>query len=274
MAQIVADQVGVSMDDVRIMSGDTASTPTGVGTFGSRSAAVGGSAMMLASGQVAEKAVRIAAHLLEASPKDIDIGPAGYAVRGASDQSVSLAQIAGAAYAGHLPSGDEPGLEATRFFQPAGMTCPFGVHIAVVDVDSETGRVTLRRVIAVDDCGPVINPLIAEGQRHGGIAQGAAQALFEEAVYDERGKLVTGSLSDYAIPRAGDLPMFELDRTETPSPLNPLGVKGIGEAPTIGSTPAIRNAVLDALRPLGVTELDMPATPQKVWRAIRARGHG
>jgi len=274
MAQIIADQVGAHMDDIRIVHGDTASTPTGVGTFGSRSAAVGGSAMMLASGQVAEKAVRIAAHLLEASPNDIDIGAAGYAVRGASDRLVSLAQIAGAAYAGNLPSGDEPGLEATRFFQPAGMTCPFGVHVAVVDVNSETGRVTLRRVIAVDDCGPVINPLIADGQRHGGIAQGAAQALFEEVVYEEHGQLATGSLADYAIPKAGDFPMFELDRTETPSPLNPLGVKGIGEAPTIGSTPAIRNAVLDALRPLGVTELDMPATPQKVWRAIRAAGRG
>ena len=273
MAQIVADQLGADLDDIRVLHGDTASTPTGVGTFGSRSAAVGGVAMSLASGQVAEKAVRIAAHLLEASTEDIDITPDGYAIRGASQKCVSLAQIAGAAYGGNVPHGDEPGLEATRFFQPEGVTCPFGVHIAVVAVDKDTGRVTLRRHIAVDDCGPVINPLIAEGQRHGGIAQGVSQALFEEVIYDEQGQLVTASLSDYAVPSASAFPMFELDRTETPSPLNPLGVKGIGEAPTIGSTPAVRNAILDALRPLGITHLDMAFTPHKVWRAMQATAH-
>jgi CO/xanthine dehydrogenase Mo-binding subunit len=274
MSQLIADHLGVDMEDIRVLHGDTARTPTGVGTFGSRSAVVGGSAMILAADQVAEKAVRIAAHLLEASPGDVEKVPGGYAVRGAGDRGTTLAQVAGAAYGGNVPDGDEPGLEATRFFQPPGMTCPFGVHVAVVDVDRETGKVSLRRFVAVDDCGPIINPLIAEGQRHGGIAQGVAQALFEEVVYDEQGQLVTASLNDYAVPTASAFPMFELDRTETPSPLNPLGVKGIAEATTIGSTPAIRNAVLDALRPLGITHLDMPFTSYKVWRAIQAATPG
>jgi CO/xanthine dehydrogenase Mo-binding subunit len=269
MSQLISDQLGVEFEKIRVFHGDTASTPTGVGTFGSRSAVVGGTAMILASTQVAEKAVRIAAHLLEASPGDIDLVPNGYAVRGADERRVSLDQIAVAAYGGNIPEGDEPGLEATRFFQPPGVTCPFGVHIAVVDIDKDTGKVTLRRIVAIDDCGPVINPLIAEGQRHGGIAQGVAQALFEEVVYDDQGQLATGSLNDYAVPTASAFPMFELDRTETPSPLNPLGIKGIAEASTIGSTPAVRNAVLDALRPLGVTHVDMPFTPHKVWRAMQ-----
>jgi carbon-monoxide dehydrogenase large subunit len=273
MSQLIADQLGIDLDRIRVLYGDTAQTPTGVGTFGSRGAAVGGNAMILASAQVAEKVVRIAAHLLEVLPNDIDIVPGGYGVRGASEQRVSLAQVAGAAYGGTIPDGDEPGLEATRFFQPRGVTCPFGAHIAVVDVDRDTGKVTLRRIVAIDDCGPVINPLIAEGQRHGSIAQGVAQALFEEVVYDHHGQLVTSSLNDYAVPTASAFPMFELDRTETPSPLNPLGIKGIAESATIGSTPAVRNAVLDALRPLGISRLDMPFTPHKVWRAIQATAY-
>ena len=211
--------------------------------------------MLLASGQVRDKAVRIAAHLLEAAPDDIDITAGGYAVRGAEDRKKTLAEIAGAAYGGNVPQGDEPGLEATRFFTAPGETFPFGVHIAVVDIDKETGRTTLRRFIAVDDCGTVVNPLLLDGQRHGGIAQGAAQALCEEVVYDEDGQLITSTFGDYAMPTAHVLPMFELDRTETLSPRNPLGAKGIGEAGTIGSTPAVRSAVLDALRQAGVNEL-------------------
>ena len=270
MAQIVADQLGVAMEDVVVLHGDTAMTQTGVGTFGSRSAVVGGSATYLAVGQVKDKAVRIAAHLLEASAEDVAQSDGRFAVRGAEEKSVTLAKVAEAAYAANVPEGDEPGLEATRFFKPVGETYPFGVHIAVVDVDRETGRVSLRRFIAVDDCGTVINPILVDGQRHGGIVQGAAQALFEEVVYDEEGQLVTGSLNDYAVPTAFAFPMFELDRTETPSPRNPLGVKGIGEAGTIGSTPAIRNAVLDALRPLGIRRFDMPASASRVWQAIQA----
>ncbi|MBA2449701.1 MAG: xanthine dehydrogenase family protein molybdopterin-binding subunit [Chloroflexi bacterium] len=270
MAQIVADELGVKMEEVVVLHGDTATTATGMGTNGSRSAVMGGSAMVLAVGQVKEKAGRIAAHLLEASAEDVEQSDGRFAVRGASEKSVGLAEVAAAAYGGEVPQGDEPGLEATRFFKADGETYPFGVHIAVVDVDRDTGRVSFRRFIAVDDCGKVINPLLVDGQRHGGIVQGAAQALFEEVVYDEQGQLLSGTMNDYAVPTASSFPMFELDRTETPSPRNPLGVKGIGEAGTIGSTPAIRNAVLDALLPLGITDFDMPATSPRVWKAIQA----
>ena len=270
MAQIVADSLGVDMDDIVVLHGDTAQTQTGVGTFGSRSAAVGGGAMAMATGQVQAKAARIAAHLLEASAEDVEVGTEGFTVRGAPEQTITLAKIAGAAYGGNVPEGDEPGLEATRFFKPADSVFPFGVHIAVVDVDKDTGRVTLRRFIAVDDVGNVINPLILDGQRHGGIVQGVAQALSEEVVYDENGQLVSGTLGDYAVPTAHIMPMFELDRTVTTTDRNPLGVKGVGEAGTIGSTPALRSAVVDALHQLGVDDLDMPATSLKVWRALQA----
>jgi carbon-monoxide dehydrogenase large subunit len=270
LAQLISDDLGVSIDDIVVIHGDTAQVPAGNGTGGSRGVVQGGNAMLLASGQVRDKAVRIAAHLLEAAPDDIDITTSGYAVRGAEDRKKTLGEISAAAYGGNVPPGDEPGLEATRFFTAPGETFPFGVHIAVVDVDPETGRTTLRRFIAVDDCGTVVNPLLLDGQRHGGIAQGAAQALCEEVVYDEDGQLVTSTFGDYAIPTAHILPMFELDRTETLSPRNPLGAKGIGEAGTIGSTPAVRSAVLDALRQAGVTSFDMPATSLKVWRALQA----
>ncbi|HZO29616.1 MAG TPA: xanthine dehydrogenase family protein molybdopterin-binding subunit [Chloroflexota bacterium] len=270
LAQLIVDDLGVDIDDIIVIHGDTAQVPAGNGTGGSRGVVQGGNAMLLASGQVRDKAVRIAAHLLEAAPDDIDITASGYAVRGAEDRKKTLGEIAGAAYGGNVPQGDEPGLEATRFFTAPGETFPFGVHIAVVDIDKETGRTTLRRFIAVDDCGTVVNPLLLDGQRHGGIAQGAAQALCEEVVYDEDGQLITSTFGDYAIPTAHSLPMFELDRTETLSPRNPLGAKGIGEAGTIGSTPAVRSAVLDALRQAGVTAFDMPASSLKVWRALQA----
>src|SRR5205823_7556382 len=208
--------------------------------------------------------------------EDVALEQRQWTVAGAPQRSVGLGQIAAAAYAGNIPAGDEPGLEATRFFnQPPGQeTFPFGVHLAVVEIDPDTGQVHLERYVAVDDVGPVINPMLVDGQRHGGIAQGAAQALLEQVVYDDDGQLVTGSLMDYAIPTAAHLPDFELDRTETPSPRNPLGVKGVGEAGTIGSTPAVRNAVLDALSQLGVKDLDMPCTAPKVWRLIQqAKGN-
>jgi len=269
MAQIVADSLGVDMDDIVVLHGDTAMTQTGVGTFGSRSAAVGGGAMSMATGQVQSKAARIAAYLLEASADDIEVGEGGFGVRGTPDKVVSLAKIAGAAYGGNVPEGDEPGLEATRFFKPTDSVFPFGVHVAVVDIDKDTGRVTLRRFIAVDDVGNVINPMILDGQRHGGIVQGVAQALTEEVVYDENGQLVSGTLGDYSVPTAHIMPMFELGRTTTTTDRNPLGVKGVGEAGTIGSTPALRGAVVDALHQVGVDNLDMPATSLKVWKALQ-----
>ncbi|MFN8636569.1 MAG: xanthine dehydrogenase family protein molybdopterin-binding subunit [Chloroflexota bacterium] len=268
MAQIVGDELGVPMEQIVVLHGDTAMTQTGVGTFGSRGAAVGGGAMRITVEQVRDKAKRIAADALEVSFDDIEISTEGYSARGVADKTITLAQIAGRAYGGAVPEGDEPGLEATRFFKPADSVFPFGVHIAVVEIDKDTGRVNLQKFIAVDDVGNVINPLLLDGQRHGGIVQGVAQALCEEVVYDDDGQLLTGTLSDYALPTAHILPMFELDRTVTTTDRNPLGVKGVGEAGTIGSTPTLRNAVLDALLPLGVTDLDMPATSVKIWKLI------
>jgi carbon-monoxide dehydrogenase large subunit len=271
MAQIVADSLGVTMDDIVVLHGDTAMTQTGVGTFGSRSAAVGGGAMVMAVEQVQTMAKKIAAEALEVSFEDIELSSGGFGVRGAADKTITLAQIAGRAYGGAVPAGEEPGLEATRFFKPDDSVFPFGVHIAVVEIDKDTGRVELTKFVAVDDVGNVINPLLLDGQRHGGIAQGVAQALCEEVVYDEDGQLITGTLSDYALPTAHILPMFELDRTVTTTDRNPLGVKGVGEAGTIGSTPTLRNAVLDALLPFGVTDLDMPASSQRIWKLINKK---
>jgi CO/xanthine dehydrogenase Mo-binding subunit len=195
-------------------------------------------------------------------------------VRGVPDRSTTLATIAGRAYDGKVPDGDEPGLEANRFFKPEGETFPFGMHLAVVEIDRDTGKVRLVRYLAVDDCGRVLNPMMVDGQRHGGIAQGVGQALFEEVRYDESGQLMTSTLGDYALPRAVDFPLFELDMTETPTPRNPLGAKGIGEAGTIGSTPAIVNAVVDALSAFGVNHVDMPATPEKIWRVLQTNSPG
>jgi carbon-monoxide dehydrogenase large subunit len=270
--QIVADQLGVPLDDIRVLFNDTARVPTGVGTFGSRSAAIGGSAVLGASERVREKVIRIAADALEAAPGDVEIAPGRIGVRGVPDRSTTLGAIAARAYAGTVPDGDEPGLEANRFFKPEGETFPFGMHLAVVEIDRETGKVKLTRYLAVDDCGRVLNPMMVDGQRHGGIAQGVGQALFEEVLFDEMGQPTTSTLGDYALPRAADFPDFELDRTVTPTPRNPLGAKGIGEAGTIGSTPAIVNAVVDALSHLGVDNVDMPMRPEKVWRVLRDHG--
>ncbi|HEV7666430.1 MAG TPA: molybdopterin cofactor-binding domain-containing protein, partial [Chloroflexota bacterium] len=269
--QIVADQLGVPLEDIRVLFNDTAIVPTGVGTFGSRSAAVGGSAVLGAAERVRDKMVRIAAEVLEASASDIEISQGRIGVRGVPDRSTTLKAIAGLAYEGKVPDGDEPGLEANKFFKPEGETFPFGMHLAVVEIDRDTGKVRLVRFLAVDDCGRVLNPMMVDGQRHGGIAQGVGQALFEEVQYDQSGQLMTSTLGDYALPRAGDLPWFELDMTTTPTPRNPLGAKGIGEAGTIGSTPAVVNAVVDALAPFGINHLDMPTQPEKVWRIIHGR---
>ena len=269
LAQLVADELGANFDEVVVHHGDTASVPQGNGTMGSRSLVVGGGALLMAIERVREKARRITAHLLEAAVDDIEFADGKYRVKGAPDRALTLAQIAGAAYGPGLPAEIEPGLVATDFFAPPDEVFPFGTHVAVVEVIPETGEVKILQYVSVDDCGPRINPLLVEGQVHGGLAQGIAQALYEEVQYDENGQLLTGTLMDYAVPKANMLPSFITDKTETTTPLNPLGAKGIGEAATIGSTPAVANAVMDALKPLGIKHLDIPLTPQKVWAAIQ-----
>jgi len=269
-AQIVADQLGADFDSVVVKWGDTDNTPMGNGTMGSRSLAVGGGALVKAVDVLRKKASAIAAHLLEAAPEDIVFEQGKYQVKGVPDRALSLNEIAEKAYTDSLPDEIDPGLEATGFFKPQELIYPFGAHVVVVEVETETGIVTIRDYYSVDDCGPRISPMLVAGQVHGGLAQGIAQSLLEEVVYDERGQLLSGSLMDYAIPRAEDLPSFTLDKTETPTPLNPLGAKGIGEAATIGSTPALTNAVVDALSHLGVKHLDMPLRAERVWKAIQA----
>jgi carbon-monoxide dehydrogenase large subunit len=269
-AQIVANELGVGVDDVEISHGDTAKTPMGWGTYGSRGTAVGSGALMGAIAKIKEKAKTLTAHLLEASVDDIDYADGKFFVKGSPGKSKSIQDVALMAnVAWNMPKGLEPGLEASSFFDPPNFVYPFGAHIAVVKVDAETGEIALERYIAVDDCGKVINPMIVAGQIHGGIAQGLGQALWEGAVYDDDGQLLSGSMMDYAVPKAAFFPHFELAMTETLTTVNPLGVKGIGETGTIASTPAVYNAVADALAPLGVKTINMPLTPERVWRAIQ-----
>jgi len=270
-AQIVADQFGVSPTDVEVRHGDTLESPgMGVGTFGSRSLSVGGVAAHNAAEVIRKKVIALGAHLLEAAPADVVFEGGRVFVKGVPGKAKAFGEIVFQSYLAYdLPEGMEPGMEATVYYDPPNFTFPFGTHVAEVEVDPETGQVTLLRYVAVDDCGKRINPMIVEGQLHGGIVQGIGQALFEAAVYDKDGQLLSGSMMDYHVPRASDVPAFELDHTVTPSPVNPLGVKGIGEAGTIGSTPTAVNAVIDALSHLGVRHLDMPLAPERVWRAIR-----
>lgn len=271
-AQIVADQLGLAVDDVEIVHGDTERTPWGAGTYGSRSQPVGGAAVYVATQRVIEKGKKFATHMLEAAEADVVFEGGKYFVKGTPSKSIAFAEVALEAYtAKRVPADVESGLEALAVFNPSNFTFPNGAHIAVVMVDPDTGKVDLTRFITVDDVGKVINTMIVDGQIHGGIAQGVGQALWEGAVYDDNGQLLTGSMMDYALPAATYLPNFELHRTETPSPVNPLGAKGAGEAGTIGSTPAVANAVMDALRPFGVRHLDMPLTSEKVWRAINKK---
>jgi carbon-monoxide dehydrogenase large subunit len=268
-SMIVADQLGISPDDIDVLHSDTSVAPYGLDTYGSRSLAVGGTAVYLATERVIDKARRIAAHQLEAAEEDVEFAGGNFSVKGSPDRAMPLAAVAFEAFTAHnLPDGLEPNLEASSHFDPTNFTFPFGTHMAIVEVDTETGGVQLTRYVAVDDCGNQINPLIVEGQVHGGIVQGAAQALWEEARYDEDGNLVTSTLMDYLVPSAAELPSFETATTVTPSPSNPMGVKGVGEAGTIGSAPAVINAVVDALSPYGITDIQMPATPERVWRAI------
>lgn len=274
-AQLAADALGVPIEDVEVVHGDTAAVPFGMGSYGSRSAAVGGTAVHMSLEKVKEKGRKIAAHLLEAAEADIVFEGGKYHVAGAPDRAKTFPEVSLMAYLAHnLPAGLEPGLEATSFYDPSNFVFPFGAHAAVVEVDRETGHVRIVRYIAVDDVGRVINPMIVDGMVQGGIAQGTAQALWEGAAYSEHGQLLTGSMIDYPIPKADYLPSFEIDRTVTPSPVNPLGVKGAGETGTIASTAAVANAVMDALAPLGITHLDMPLTPRKIWRAIQERKEG
>ncbi len=269
-SQIVADRLGVAFDNIAVRHGDTGNTPIGQGTMGSRGLVTGGSALVMALDKVEAKARRIAAHLLEAAPEDIEFSEGKFSVKGAADRAKSLAEIAAVAYSDKLPNDINPGLEENDFFKPPGLTYPSGAHIAVVEVDPDTGDVTLQRYFTVDDCGRVVSPMLVAGQVHGGLAQGIGQALWEEVRYDEQGQLISGSLMDYTVPVAAFFPQFQTDRTETPSPLNPLGVKGIGEAATVASTPTIANAVMDALEPFGILHIDLPLTAEKVWRAINA----
>jgi carbon-monoxide dehydrogenase large subunit len=272
-SMIVADQLGMSPDDVEVLHSDTAIAPSGMDTYGSRSLSVGGTAVYLATERLIEKARAIAAHQLEAAPEDLDFSGGAFSVKGAPDRSMPLAAVAFEAFTAHnLPDGIEPGLEGSSTFDPPNFTFPFGTHVCVVEVDRETGRTEIVKYVAVDDCGNQVNPLIVEGQVHGGVVQGAAQALFEEAVYDSDGNLVTSTLADYLVPSAAEFPNIVTASTVTPSPTNPMGVKGIGEAGTIAATPAVINAIVDALAPFGVTDIEMPASPERVWRAMSAGG--
>jgi carbon-monoxide dehydrogenase large subunit len=272
-AQLANHHLGADFEQVVVNHGDTGNTAQGNGTMGSRGLAVGGAALMLSIAKIQEKAKRVAAHLLEASADDIELVDGKYRVRGVPDRGVGLSEIAEAVYgdADSLPHEIDAGLESTDFFRPDDETFPFGTQIAVVEVFPETGEVKILRYISVDDPGVIISPMLVTGQVHGGLAQGIAQALFEEIRYDESGELVTGTLNDYAIPKAEFLPSFETYHTETPTPLNVLGAKGIGEAATIGSTPATANAVIDALEPFGIRHLDVPLTPERIWQAIKGR---
>jgi carbon-monoxide dehydrogenase large subunit len=302
-AQIAADELGVDLNDVTVIHGDTGVVQYGIGTFGSRATAVGGTAVLVAIQKLKEKAHKIAAHMLQSDASRLTFESGRYSIAAAraaaateasepvvpvaeapaaalpepdtsGKSGLSIQDVALAAHlAKELPPDTEPGLSATYFFEPKNFTFPFGTHICVVEIDPETGDVKFLRYVAVDDCGKVINPMLVDGQLHGGIVQSIGQALFEEVVYDEQGQLVSGTLMDYAVPRAQHIPWFELDRTETPSPVNPLGVKGVGEAGTIGATPAVVGAIVDALAPFGIKHLDMPVKPETIWKIVSRQTH-
>ena len=267
-AQIVADELGVPMDDVLVIHGDTAVVQYGIGTFGSRGTAVGGSALFYALQDLKAKMKKFGAMLL--GSENVKFG-GGLCTKAETGKSVTFGEMAVAAYhAKSLPPDTQPGLVATHFWEPPNFTFPFGAHIVVTEVDRDTGNIAIRRYVCVDDIGRIINPLIVDGQVHGGVAQGLGQALWEQAVYDDQGQLMTGEFTDYAIARASYMPWIESSHTETPSPVNPLGVKGVGEAGTIGCSPAVVNSVVDALSTFGVRHIDMPLTPEKLWKLIQA----
>ncbi len=270
-AQMIADEFGIGIDDVTVLHGDTAIVQYGTGTFGSRGTSVGGAALMMATQKLQAKMKKIASTMMETPPDQIVFHQGTMALASDLSKSIPMQKVVDAAYGYKVPiPGVEPGLNESAFYEPTACTFPFGTHACVVEVDPDTGVVKFLRYVAVDDCGRVINPLLVEGQVHGGIAQGIAQALYEEVIYDENGQLLTATLMDYAVPKAEMLPHYELDSTVTPSPVNPLGIKGVGEAGTIGSTPCVVNAVHDALKPFGIKNLDMPLKPERIWRAIKS----
>jgi len=268
-AQIVADGFGIPYDDVTVYHGDTFQVPIGIGTFGSRTTAVGGTAIYRAVEQLKKKMARIAAHKLGVKPGELEFKNSKVETADGQKSMTFLEVAAEAIFAKQLPPGIEPGLSEQCVFEPANYTFPFGAHVAVTEIDGETGEVRLRNYFAVDDCGRILNPMLVDGQIHGGLAQGIGQALWEEHVYDENGQLVTGTLMDYAVPKAFHFPWFDTENTQTRTPVNPLGVKGVGEAGTIGSTPAVVNSVIDALRPFGVRHVDMPLKPEKIWKILK-----
>jgi aerobic carbon-monoxide dehydrogenase large subunit len=269
-SQIAADVLGVPFDDVQVVHGDTKAAPQGMDTYGSRSLVVGGTAVHQAATKVVDKARKVAAHLLEASEQDLEFSDGVFSVKGSPDARRTIQEIAFETFTSHdLPDGLEPTINAGHLTDPDNFSYPHGTHLCAVEVDTETGQTRIRSYVAVDDVGRVINPMIVEGQVHGGLAQGIAQALYEEAVYDDEGNLVSGTMADYLVPSAPDLPEFVTDRTETAATTNPLGVKGVGEAGTIASTPAVVGAIVDALRPLGVRDVRMPCTPERVWQALK-----
>jgi carbon-monoxide dehydrogenase large subunit len=272
-AQLVNEKLGIPVENVEIVHGDTDRIPFGMGTYGSRSAAVGGSAIYKAIDKIVDKGKKIAAHLLEASVADIEFADGKYKVAG-TDREKTFGEVAFAAYVPHNYPIEtvEPGLEDSAFYDPKNFTFPAGCHTVEVEVDPETGVVEVVDVAIADDVGVIINPMIVDGQSHGGLAHGIGQALYEECVYDDSGQLLSGSFMTYCMPRAANLPMFKVGNHVTACTHNPIGIKGVGETGTIGIPPAVINAVLDALAPLGVTHIDMPATPEKVWRAIQAAG--
>ena len=273
-AQLISDQLGIPYDDIQIQHGDTLGTPFGFGTYGSRSLAVGGTAIYKTTEKIIDKVKKLGAHMLEASEEDVEFKDGKVFVKGSPDSAKTIQEIAAAAHLGYdLPVGMEPFLDETTYFDPSNNTYPFGTHVCVVEVDRESGEVEVVRYLGVDDFGNIVNPLIVGGQLHGGIAQGLAQALFEGAYYNDDGQLLTGTLSEYAIPKASQLPWYELDYTVTPTPVNPMGVKGAGEAGTIASTPAVANAVIDAVRHLGIDNIQMPMTPERVWAAMNQAGN-
>ena len=273
-SQIVADRLGVAFEDVEILHGDTQVAHKGLDTYGSRSLVVGGEALVRAADKVIEKAKPVAAHLLEASVDDIEFQGGRFSVRG-TDQGMAIGEIATAVFAAHnLPDGMEPSLDCDATYDPVNFNFPHGTHLCAMEVDTETGAVKMRKYVCVDDIGNIVNPLIVAGQVHGGLVQGIAQALWEEAVYDDQGTLVSGSFVDYLLPTAADTISFETDHTTSPSLTNTLGTKGVGEAGCIASTPAVVNAVVDAVRPLGIRDIQMPCTPERVWRAIHDAGAG
>jgi carbon-monoxide dehydrogenase large subunit len=270
-AQIIAEELGIPAAHIEVEEGDTDTAPYGLGTYASRSTPTAGAAAAIAARKIRDKAKKIAAHLLEVSEDDLVWEPGKFSVTGAPQKSKTIQEIAFAAYTNH-PPGMEAGLEAVNYYDPPNLTYPFGSYIAVVDIDRGTGAVTLRRFVAVDDCGNIINPMIVEGQVHGGLTMGMAPALFEEISYDEAGNIQGGSFMDYLVPTAMETPRWETDKTVTPSPHHPLGAKGVGESATVGAPPAIANAVVDALAHLGVRHIDIPITPEKVWNILREKG--